>query len=349
MKCQVARFAVLAVCFGYAWSSCVQDGSCKHDGTALLQTKHKHSKVLAEAACNWVQYLGDNTMCKMWIIDGKYDASKASFSVADEGACQMAAEAAGHEFYQYTSDQDGKCNTEAVCDSPQTDTPQDWKIFQCKAPIAAAPPPPTTAAPTAAACNWVRYLGDNTKCEMFAEGGKWVAGQGAFDVADQAACQKAAEDAGDEFYQYLENAGQCNTKATCDNPTATDYAWEVFQCQAPTAAAKPAAPTAACAVEHKDLDMYTGNCGTVTGTLADCIAQCHAGCNADWLKEAKSCGSFARKASLLATESGTCYLKDNWDNTKARTMNGVNSFVTLECASDDVPKVTQALLQTKHK
>jgi len=45
---------------------------------------------------------------------------------------------------------------------------------------------------------------------------------------------------------------------------------------------------------------------------------------------------------LTATDSGKCYLKDDWDESKAKTMNGVNSFVVSECASDDVPKVTSS-------
>jgi len=86
------------------------------------------------------------------------------------------------------------------------------------------PPPP-------AECNWVQYLGDNSKCGSMGNG----ASADGF-ASDEAGCRKAAEGVGHKFYQFTNEmkgiGGYCSTQPDCDTPkTGTSYDWKIFKCE----------------------------------------------------------------------------------------------------------------------
>jgi len=257
MKCWLAGFAVLAVFFDRGWSSCEQDGSCDTVDTTssvLLQSKRKSTKLQAEVNL-WPQYGEDNRKCENVDCEATGQCSTA----ASQDECQALVGDAS--YYSYRGD-NGACIVSVDCSNPVT-TGAPWRMYAAPAPtpspteaLTAAPtatptvpkkkaPPSAPTAATTAACDWVQYLGDNTKCATMDNG----ASGGGFAVADQAACQTAAEDAGHQFYQFTTELsdGYCSTTENCDSPTTgTTKNWKVFQCQgAAPAAEQTAAPTAA--------------------------------------------------------------------------------------------------------
>jgi len=229
MTRQGVRLAALALFVGRAWTSCESDDTCDTVDTsspALIQSKRamSRSKALWPATYIGQECCGSDN-CDQSTKFGNYvSAAECQQKCTTQSSC------IGIEYGNHRSDSYDRCAASDQCfcyivggACSSRNSHPGYSIY-LKASTAATTP----AATTAAACNWVQYLGDKTKCQTL-ENGK----DGGFQVADQAACQKAAEDAGHQFYQYTTALnGFCNTQATCDSPkTGTSYNWKIFQCQ----------------------------------------------------------------------------------------------------------------------
>jgi len=86
----------------------------------------------------WPQIHENNMKCHSAML------SFTGFHVENQYECQAHAVEQGHEFYQYDSARQ-KCETEATCENPSSNTIHDWKIFSSRnmpAPEPAAARPP---------------------------------------------------------------------------------------------------------------------------------------------------------------------------------------------------------------
>jgi len=92
----------------------------------------------------WPQVHEDNMKCHSALL------SFTGFHVENQHECQAHAAEQGHEFYQYDSVRH-KCETEATCDSPSSNTVHDWKIFSSQNMPA---PEPAAARPAPAQEEW---------------------------------------------------------------------------------------------------------------------------------------------------------------------------------------------------
>jgi len=168
---------------------------------------------------------------------------------------------------------------------------------------------PSAAEVSKEACNWVQYLGDNSKCGGVANGATGIA------ATNEAACQKAAEDAGHQFFQFTNdlNGGHCDTINDCDTPTiGTTFDWKIFQCQVQfeNAEAKEA-KGAACFFDSAQATTFLAQAGTsVDQSTRDCVK---AGIESDPKGEAVCAAdvgnilkSFAFTTSFLASAINSC-------------------------------------------